>query len=224
MTKIGYARVSTKSQLENNSLEIQERELLAKGCEKVLKEQYTGKTVDRPIFNKVVKELKEGDVLVVTKLDRFARTTLEGMNLMQSLLDRGIAVEILNFGNIQGGFNSSNKLMFQIFLAFAEYERDMIIERCSSGKERAKEDPDFKEGRPRKFSKKMIDHACSMLQICGGDKSYREVEELTRISSRTLMREVKKRKAKEISLTNNSEEEAYEWFKRISKENKRNGS
>lgn len=189
--KIGYARVSTKSQLENNSLDIQEAELRKNGCTEVIREQFTGKTTERPEFVKLLADLKPGDCLVVCKLDRFARTTLEGMQTMQDLLNRNIVVEILNFGPVQGGFSSNNKLMFQIMLAFAEYERDVIVERCAAGKEWAKQQPGFKEGRPLKYSPAQINDAINLLTVMGGNMSYSQVERLTGISSRTLMRKVK---------------------------------
>lgn len=192
--KIGYARVSTKKQLENNSLDMQERELLEEGCMKVYKEQFSAKTTDRPVFQEVLSILEPGDCLVVSKLDRFSRTTIEGMELMQDLLSKNIAVKILNFGGVEGGFNSKNKLFFQIMMAFAEYERDMIVERCQSGKEWAKQDPKFKDGRPKKFTNEQLDLAISMLSCMGGDKSYKEVERLMGISKSTLINEVKKRR------------------------------
>lgn len=192
---IGYARVSTKKQLDNNSLDIQEAELLNEGCTQVFKEQFTGKTNNRPVFNKVLSMLEPGDTLVVSKLDRFSRTSLEGMTLMQDLLQRDIGVKILNFGGIEGGFNSKNKLMFQIMMAFCEYERDMIVERCQTGKEWSRQDPNFKDGRPRKFTQEQLDLALSMLTVNGGDKSYKEVERLMKISKSTLINEVNKRKA-----------------------------
>lgn len=196
--KIGYARVSTRRQLENNSLDIQEAELLEEGCSKVYKEQFSAKTTDRPVFQEVLSMLEPGDCLVVCKLDRFSRTTLEGMQLMQDLLKRNIAVKILNFGGVEGGFNSKNKLFFQIMMAFAEYERDMIVERCQSGKEWSKQDPNFKDGRPKKFTKEQLDLALSMLNCNGGDKSYKEVERLMGISKSTLINEVKRRKRRKV--------------------------
>ena len=76
---IGYARVSTKGQLkEGHSIEVQTRNILDRydGAE-IRVEQYTGTTMDRPIFNKLIEDLKQGDTLVVTKLDRLARNTVE---------------------------------------------------------------------------------------------------------------------------------------------------
>lgn len=201
MTIYGYIRVSTKGQLDGNGLEVQRKAILDKYINaEIIEEQFTGKTTNRPKFKELVDTLKEGDKLVVHKLDRFARTTMEGMQLMNNLLERGVVVEILNFGSIADGFSSSNKLMMQIMLAFAEYERDMIVERTQSGKAIAKAKAEklgikFKEGRPKAHTKKQLDHALSMLTVNGGNKSYNEVAEIFGISKSTLIRENNKRKA-----------------------------
>lgn len=199
MAIYGYIRVSTKKQLDGNGLEVQRKAILDKyNNAEIIEEQFTGKTTNRPKFKELVDSLKDGDKLVVHKLDRFARTTTEGMQLMNDLLKRGVVVEILNFGSVSDGFSSNNKLMMQIMLAFAEYERDMIVERTQSGKAIAKEDPNFKEGRPKAYTKEQLDHALSMLSINGGDKSYTEVEKLLGISKSTLIRENNKRKSHSV--------------------------
>lgn len=191
----GYCRVSTKSQLENNSLEQQEQEILKRYPNaEIRKEQFTATKMDRPVFSELIEKLEDGDRLICTKLDRFARTSLEGMKLMQELLERGVVVEVLNFGQIEGGFSSNNKLMFQIMLAFAEYERDMIVERTQAGKEVAKTKAGFKEGRPKRFTVAQLDHAIKLL----AEHSYREVEQMTKISQSTLAREVRRRKLQEV--------------------------
>ena len=86
--KIGYARVSSKSQLNGNSLEDQENKLIAENCELIFKEQYTGTKMDRPEFNKVIEKLNSGDTLVVTKLDRFARTAGQGIATLKELMTK----------------------------------------------------------------------------------------------------------------------------------------
>ena len=197
MAKYGYCRVSSKSQLDNNSLEIQKEAILNKYIDaEIIEEQFTGTTTDRPQFNNLINKLQNGDILVVYKLDRFARTTLEGMSLMKELQERGVTVEILNFGTIEGGFSSSNKLMMQIFFAFAEYERDCIVERTMSGKQlKMTKDEDATMGRPKKFKKAQREMALSLL-----DKghSYNEVADMTGISRRTLIRYNNERRAKQI--------------------------
>ncbi len=81
----GYARVSTKGQLENNSFENQEREILAKyDNAEVIKEQFTGTTTDRPVLKALIAKLEGNDLLVVSKLDRLARSVVEGIQLIQA--------------------------------------------------------------------------------------------------------------------------------------------
>lgn len=180
----GYTRVSTKKQLEGHGLEVQKRAILERfPSAEIIPEQFTGKTTDRPIFDNLVNKLVAGDILVVHKLDRFARTTLEGMKLMNELLERGIIVEILNFGAIDGGFSSSNKLMMQIFFAFAEYERDCIVERTQAGKETAKLDPNFTEGRPPKYTQEDLEKAFKLKQQ---GFTYDQVKAQTGIGKTTL--------------------------------------
>ena len=123
----GYARVSTRGQVNGNSLDDQRQQLIDRGCGKVVEEQYTGKTTDRPELDKLLAELEAGDTLMVTKLDRLARSAVEGASLIKTLTDRGVKVNILNMGEVDD--RPQGKLMLHILLAFAEFERDMIIER-----------------------------------------------------------------------------------------------
>ena len=145
--KYGYARVSTESQQRNgNSLGEQEEKLLAYGCDEIIKEAYTGTKMDRPNFAGLLDRLKPGDELVVCKLDRLARTTAEGSIIIERLVDEGVVVNVLNMGRADN--TSMGRLMIHILLAFAEYERDMIVERTQSGKAIARQREGFKEGRP----------------------------------------------------------------------------
>ncbi len=183
----GYIRVSTKGQLENNSFEQQEKEILERYPDaKIYKEQFTGSSMDRPVFNELLDKLDRNDTLIVTKLDRFCRTTQEGLELIDKLAYRGIRIHILNMGLIED--TPMGKLIVTNLLAFAEFERSMIIERTQQGKAIAKQKPGFKEGRPRKFNRKTIDQALSMLTVNGGDYSYNEVVDIMGISRSTLLR------------------------------------
>lgn len=189
----GYCRISSKAQLENNSLEEQEKQILKQYTNAVIyKEQYTGKTSDRPIFNKLKQELKENDKLIVTKLDRLCRNVKEGLDFIQELNKKGVKVHILNIGLIED--TPIGNLIITNLLAFSEFERAMIIERTQAGKEIAKQKDDFREGRPKKYSIKQISHALSLLE----NNSYKEVEQMTGISKSTLIRA--KNKAKQESI------------------------
>ena len=188
----GYARVSTKGQEKNgNSLENQIELLKENGAAEIYADSFTGTKTDRPEFKKLLTVLKEGDTLIVTKLDRFARSMMQGSELVTELLEKGIKVNILNIGVMDN--TPASKLIRNIFFSFAEFERDMIIERTQEGKAIAKLKPGFKEGRPKKYTKEQLDNALSMLTVCGGLYSYKEVERLLNISVSTLIREYKRR-------------------------------
>lgn len=190
----GYARVSTARQEQNgNSLQGQQAELQKAGAEKIYSEAFTGKHLDRPQFTALLDALQSGDTLIVTKLDRIARTAAQGSELIQGLLRRGVSVRILNMGLLDD--TPTGRLICNVLLAFAEFERDMIIERTQEGKAAARLKPDYREGRPKKYGKSQIEHALSLL----GDNSYKEVERLTGISISTLKRAAREQKIKNLS-------------------------
>ena len=183
----GYARVSTKGQAKDgNSLEAQASAIKAAGAEKVYSDAFTGTKKNRPELDKLLSEIKEGDKLIVTKLDRIARSATQGAELIQSLLDRDITIHILNMGVLDN--TPTGKLVRTIFLAFAEFERDMIVERTQEGKTIAKEKPNFREGRPPKFDDMQIENALNLLE----KYSYSKVSKLTGISKSTLIRSKRK--------------------------------
>ena len=184
----GYARVSTKGQAKDgNSLEAQEKLLKESGAEKIFIDSFTGTKLERPEFDKLLNQINSGDTLIVTKLDRFARSVTQASDLITKLIDRGITVNVLNLGILSN--SSVSTLMRNVLLSFAQFERDMIVERTSEGKAIAKQKPDFREGRPPLYKKKQVEHALEMLS----DHSYKQVEELTGISKSTLIRAKRKR-------------------------------
>lgn len=188
----GYCRVSTKGQLEGNGLEAQEKEILDKYSNaEIVKEAFTGTKTDRPMFNKLIEELQEGDTLVVTKLDRLARNTVEGIQIIEKLFAKGVSVHVLNVGLLEN--TTMGKFFLTTLLAVAEMERNIIIERTQSGKEIAKKNPNFKEGRPKVHKDSQKAHA---LELLYSGKTYKQVEALTGISKSTLIRYKKVEEAK----------------------------
>ena len=122
----GYARVSTATQgRDGNSLEDQVAALEKYGCQQIVKEAFTGKTMDRPQFLSLLEELQEGDTLVVCKLDRFARTAIEGVQVVRELFERGIRVHILNMGLVENTLTGIK--------IFGSYLRDVRIHIQSLG-------------------------------------------------------------------------------------------
>ncbi len=179
----GYARVSTKGQAKDgNSLEGQERALKAAGAELIYTDVYTGVTTDRPELDKLLGGLKDGDTVVVTKLDRIARSVKQGISLIEELINKGVNVHILNMGLLDS--SPTGKLIRNVMFSFAEFERDMIMQRTREGKEIARQNPGYREGRKPKYTRQQIDHAISLLS----DHSYAEVEKMTGISKSTLIR------------------------------------
>lgn len=184
----GYARVSTKGQAKDgNSLENQEAILKEHGAEVIYSDSVTGRNLDRPNLKKLLLEIKEGDILIVTKLDRIARSLTQGSELVNYLIDMDIKVNILNIGIMDN--TPSSRLTRNIFFSFAEFERDMIVERTQEGKMIAKQFKDYREGRPPKFSRIQMEHAMNLLE----HHTYKQVEELTGISKSTLVRAKRKR-------------------------------
>ena len=142
--------------------------------------------MERPKFTKLLDKLEQGDTLIVCKLDRFARTAAEGSLLVRDLVNRGIKVNILNMGIADN--SPMGKLMLTVLLAFAEYERDMIVERLNDGKAEAKaKNPEYREGRKymavpefEVFLEKVEEGAISVTEACrrlgiSRSKWYKEV-------------------------------------------------
>lgn len=196
---IGYARVST---IEQN-LKPQIEELQNAGAEKIYSEKYTGTTTERPVFDEVMKTLKTGDTLIVTKLDRLARNLSEALNVVDELFSRNVAIDVLNLGKIDN--TPSGKLIFNVFMSFAQFERDLIVSRTQEGKAYArKHDPNYRDGRPRKFTREQLELAYKLRQK---GYTYRMIEKSTGISTATQRRRFKELEAKQL-LENQQKEKA----------------
>ena len=145
----GYARVSTAGQQKDgNSLEDQERRLREYGAEKIYCDTFTGMKLERPQFQKMLSVVQSGDTFVATKLDRVSRSVAQGIMLVDSLLERGVRLHILNMGVMDN--SSTGRLIRNIMFSFAEFERDMIVERTNEGKAVARQKEGYKEGRKKK--------------------------------------------------------------------------
>lgn len=143
----GYARVSTNGQdLYGTSLDDQVEILKKNGAVEVYADAYTGSSMKRPNFDKLLSVISDGDTLIVTKMDRLGRTSEGIIALIKGFLKRDITVRVLNMGTIE---NTPVGRMIVTFLAgFAEFERDLIVERTKAGKEYKKlHDPTYKDGR-----------------------------------------------------------------------------
>src|ERR1035441_8256922 len=170
--RIGYARVSTQEQ----SLDLQKDALRRAGCEKIIEDVASGKTENRPGLDHVRELLREGDVLVVWRLDRLGRSLKHLIELMTELEKQKIG-----FQSLQESIDTTSpggKLIFHMFGALAEFERNLIRERTRAGLEAARA-RGRKGGRPKKLSAKErelaielyhqktrgIDEICTALKI-----------------------------------------------------------
>lgn len=189
----GYCRVSTKGQAKDgNSLEAQEKAVREAGASIIYQDAFTGTKSDRPQLNNLMENLKDGDKIIVTKLDRLARSARQGLDIVDSIISKGATIHILNMGLLDN--SPTGKLIRTIFFAFAEFERDMIVERTQEGKAIAKHNAEirgvkFAEGRPRKYDNMQIEVALELLET----KSYTEVSKITGISKSTLIRAKQKK-------------------------------
>lgn len=187
----GYARVSTTKQAnDGTSLDSQREQLQAAGVDpsNIYEDTYTGTRMDRPGFDDLMKVVAPGDTIIVTRLDRFGRTADAAAQTIKDLQARDIALTVLGLGTIDN--TPIGRLIYKILLQFAEYERDMIVERTQSARQRLREtDPTYKEGRKKKYTRAQMDHAMDLLQT----HSYSQVVAMTEIPRATLAREKKRR-------------------------------
>lgn len=142
----GYARVSSAGQgLYGNSLDEQSKQLRDAGAEAVFYDVFTGTKLHRPELDSLLSVIQPGDTLIIAKLDRIARSVVSGIEIVSQLREKGVIINVLNLGVLDN--TPTGKLMFHVMLAFAEFERDMIVQRTEEGKAIARQRPDYKEGR-----------------------------------------------------------------------------
>ena len=163
-------------------MEEQREELERNGCQEIIEEQFTGKTMARPKFESlIINQLRPGDTLVVTRLDRLARNVTEGISTIRGLFNKDVRVHVLNVGLLEN--TAMGNFFITTLLAVAELERCMILERTASGKEIARMRSGYKEGRPP-IPKERIALAMQLLE----NHTYKEVVDMTGISTATLAR------------------------------------
>lgn len=188
--KYGYARVSTQAQDLSNQVETLE----AQNCDKIYKEKFTGTTTNRPVFDKLLNKVTKGDEIVIVKLDRFARNTQEALNTMSYLKEKGVKLTSLDIGTIDS--TPMGNLIFQVFSAFAQFERDLIVSRTQAGKAYArKHDKNYHEGHPYKYSVEQILLAYDLWQQ---GNTHRMIEKKTGISIATQKKRFRELKVRGI--------------------------
>lgn len=184
----GYTRVSGITQEKlGNSLEAQKTEILTKYNDaRIISDTQSGKNDIRGGLNFVLDNVKEGDILAVSKLDRLSRSIMDGPSIISKLLHRGVIVDILNLGLVDNSPNG--KLMLNMLFTFAQFEREMIIQRTSEGRAIARTKPNYKEGRPLIDEKKLRP---IINMINSGELSLRKAALIAGVSVSTIKRRVK---------------------------------
>ena len=150
--KIGYARVSTKEQ----SLSMQVDALKKTGCDQIHEEIASGAKTARPVLDEIVRNLREGDTLVIWKLDRLGRNLAHLIHLTTKLIEKKVGLISLN--DPIDTTTAQGRLVFGIFASLAEFERELIRERTQAGLKSARA-RGRKGGRPKGMSKSAMEKA-----------------------------------------------------------------
>lgn len=182
--KIGYARVSTKDQ----KLDLQRDALEAAGCDRIFEDHaVSGKHARRPGLDAMLRELNAGDTLIVFKLDRLGRSVLHLADLLAQLEENGI-----HFCSMSEGINTTTpggKLIFYVFAAVAQFQREIIVENTMAGLEAARL-RGAQLGRPRTVSSEVLALAQRMIALEG--QSVAAVARDLKLNRITLARALKR--------------------------------
>jgi len=180
--KIGYARVSTDDQ----NLDLQLRALKEAGCEQIFTDKASGKNTDRQGLRRALRRCVAGDVLVVWKLDRLGRSLMDLVKIVELLNRREVGLRILTGqGSMIDTTHSEGRLMFSLFAALAEFERELIRERTIAGMNAARL-RGVQIGRPRKLSSDQICMARNWIKR--KSKSYKQAADALDVNVTTLRR------------------------------------
>lgn len=163
MATIGYARVSTTGQSLNAQL------AALSGCDKVFQEKVSGAKDDRPQLNLMLEFVREGDSVVVTKLDRLARNTRHLLEIAEFLYSKQVTLRIQNLGIDTG--TPTGKLMLTMVGAIATFERELMLERQAEGIALAKQRGSYKGRKPTAMAKKrdviaLLNSGLSKPEVC----------------------------------------------------------
>jgi len=183
---IGYARVSTLDQV----LSLQEDALLAANCEKIYTDTISGVVTNRPGLEQVLAYAREGDTVIVWRLDRLGRSIQHLIQTVKNLQERNIGFKSLQ-ENIDTT-TSGGKLIFHIFGALAEFERDLIRERTVAGLKAARARGHC-GGRPRLLTEQQIQRAKELYQE--GNSTVTEICKIYKISSKSFYNYIRKKDA-----------------------------
>lgn len=177
--KIGYARVSTQDQ----HLDLQLKALKKAGCRRIFREKISGSNRQRPEFQRMLDQIRPGDTIVVWKLDRLARSTRDLLNTMETINEACGKFQAISepWANTT---THAGKMIMTVFAGIAEFERDLIRERTSAGREAAKQ-RGVRFGRPRKLNPDQMRLASQLLRE---GRAVREIARTFNVHEATIYR------------------------------------
>lgn len=179
----GYAKANSNTPPNSkNSLQKQTEKLNEAGAGEIFSDVFTDTSAARPQLAALAKKLVPGDTIVITGFDRIANSLKFALKVVDLLKKKDIKIYVLNYGLIDDSQTGCGRR--NVLALFAEWEKEMVIQRNAEGKQRAKQNPGFHEGRPMKFSQEQTRHALELLK----EYSYTEVSSMTGISKATLSR------------------------------------
>ena len=176
---IGYARVSTTGQ----ELDIQREMLISVGCSRIFEEKISGAKIERPQLVRLLDHLREGDVLVITRLDRLARSTLDLLSIAERLNAVGAGLRSLAEPWLDTT-TSAGQMILTIFAGIASFERSLIIDRTRTGREAAMR-RGVKFGPKPSLNAQQIEHA---MQLVAGGRPVSQIASLLGVHRATLYR------------------------------------
>lgn len=182
--KIGYARVSTGLQ----NLNLQEDRLNQYGCEKIFSDHISGAKSKRPGLDRAIEFARSGDTIVVWRLDRLGRNMADLITLVNELNNRGVSFHSLEENITMDKSSSTGQLLFHLFAAFAEFERNLILERSSAGRIAARARGRY-GGRPEKLNKQDL---TSLKTLYDNGTPIKTIAEQWKVSRTTIYRYLNK--------------------------------
>jgi len=177
--KIGYARVSTLDQ----HLDLQMQALKKAGCKRIFREKVSGVSRQRPEFQRMLEQLRDGDTVIVWKLDRLARSTRDLLETMETIREVGARFQSLS-EPWADTTTHAGKLIMTVFAGIAEFERDLIRERTTTGRDAAR-DRGVSFGRPRKLNPEQTKLA---QRLISEGKPVRQIAETFNVHAATIYR------------------------------------
>jgi DNA invertase Pin-like site-specific DNA recombinase len=177
---IGYARISTHDQ----DLSIQQSELTLAGCKKIFSEKITGTSKKRPELENMLNQLRQGDIVTVTRLDRLARNTRDLLEIAEKIQNAGAGMKSLA-EPWADTTTASGHMVLTIFAGVAEFEHNLIVERTHTGRIEAKK-RGVKFGPPRRLTQDQIDNARHLIEE--KNKPVSEVSKLLGVHRSTIYR------------------------------------